>query len=120
MLKARKANRVVRIPDEKKDVYIKLGYTITDMDDNIVHEHVEPTQRLKDLEAENETLKVENETLKAENETLKVENETLKAENETLKVENAAMKEKKSQNETASEPAEEKAPAKKSTKAAAK
>lgn len=106
MLKARKANRVVRIPDEKKDVYIKLGYTITDMDDNIVHEHVEPTQRLKDLEAENEMLKVENETLKAEN--------------ETLKVENAAMKEKKSQNETASEPAEEKAPAKKSTKAAAK
>lgn len=106
MLKARKANRVVRIPDEKKDVYIKLGYTITDMDDNIVHEHVEPTQRLKDLEAENETLKVENETLKAEN--------------ETLKAENAAMKEKKSQNETASEPAEEKAPAKKSTKAAAK
>ena len=106
MLKARKANRVVRIPDEKKDVYIKLGYTITDMDDNIVHEHVEPTQRLKDLEAENETLKVENETLKAEN--------------ETLKVENAAMKEKKSQNETASEPAEEKAQAKKSTKAAAK
>lgn len=106
MLKARKANRVVRIPDEKKDVYIKLGYTITDMDDNIVHEHVEPTQRLKDLEAENEMLKVENETLKAEN--------------ETLKVENAAMKEKKSQNETASEPAEEKDPAKKSTKAAAK
>ena len=106
MLKARKANRVVRIPDEKKDVYIKLEYTITDMDDNIVHEHVEPTQRLKDLEAENETLKVENETLKAEN--------------ETLKVENAAMKEKKSQNETASEPAEEEAPAKKSTKAAAK
>lgn len=106
MLKARKANRVVRIPDEKKEVYIKLGYTITDMDDNIVHEHVEPTQRLKDLEVENETLKVKNETLKAEN--------------ETLKVENAAMKEKKSQNETASEPAEEKAPAKKSTKAAAK
>ena len=106
MLKARKANRVVRIPDEKKDVYIKLGYTITDMDDNIVHEHVEPTQRLKDLEVENETLKVENETLKAEN--------------ETLKVENAAMKEKKSQNETASEPVEEKASAKKSTKAAAK
>lgn len=106
MLKARKANRVVRIPDEKKEVYIKLGYTITDMDDNIVHEHVEPTQRLKDLEVENETLKVENETLKAEN--------------ETLKVENAAMKEKKSQNETASEPAEEKAPAKKSTKTAAK
>lgn len=106
MLKARKANRVVRIPDEKKDVYIKLGYTITDMDDNIVHEHVEPTQRLKDLEVENETLKVENETLKAEN--------------ETLKVENAAMKEKKSQNETASEPVEEKAPAEKSTKAAAK
>ncbi|CUP03614.1 hypothetical protein [Fusicatenibacter saccharivorans] len=92
MLKARKANRVVRIPDEKKDVYIKLGYTITDMDDNIVHEHVEPTQRLKDLEAENEALKAEN----------------------------AALKEKLSQNETASEPAEEKAPAKKSAKAAAK
>nr|UWG22781.1 MAG: hypothetical protein [Bacteriophage sp.] len=92
MLKARKANRVVRIPDEKKDVYIKLGYTITDMDDNIVHEHVEPTQRLKDLEAENEALKAEN----------------------------AALKEKLSQNETVSEAVEEKAPAEKSTKAAAK
>lgn len=92
MLKARKANRVVRIPDEKKDVYIKLGYTITDMDDNIVHEHVEPTQRLKDLEAENEALKAEN----------------------------AALKEKLSQNETVSEAVEEKAPAKESTKAAAK
>lgn len=92
MLKARKANRVVRIPDEKKDVYIKLGYTITDMDDNIVHEHVEPTQRLKDLEAENEALKAEN----------------------------AALKEKLSQNETVSEAVEEKAPAKKSTNAAAK
>lgn len=92
MLKARKANRVVRIPDEKKDVYIKLGYTITDMNDNIVHEHVEPTQRLKDLEAENEALKAEN----------------------------AALKEKLSQNETVSEAVEEKAPAKKSTKAAAK
>lgn len=85
MLKARKANRVIRIPDEKKEVYIKLGYTITDMDDTIVHEHVEPTQRLKDLEAENE-----------------------------------ALKEKLSQNETASEAVEEKAPAKKSTKSAAK
>ena len=92
MLKARKANRVIRIPDEKKDVYIKLGYTITDMDDNIVHEHVEPTQRLKDLEAENEALKAEN----------------------------VALKEKLSQNETASEPVEEKSSAKKSTKDAAK
>lgn len=31
MLKATKANRVLRIADEQKDNYLKMGYTITDM-----------------------------------------------------------------------------------------
>ena len=38
MLKARKANRVIRIPDEKKDAYAALGYKITDMNDKVVAE----------------------------------------------------------------------------------
>jgi|GEM_PF-1663174 len=57
MLKARKGNRVLRIPDEKKAAYIALGYTITDLEGNIIHEHVEPTEKLAELEKENEDLK---------------------------------------------------------------
>lgn len=52
MLKARKANRVIRIPDEKKDVYIALGYKITDMNDKVV---AEP----HNAEKEAETLKAQ-------------------------------------------------------------
>lgn len=52
MLKARKANRVIRIPDEKKDAYIALGYKITDMNDQVV---AEP----HNAEKEAETLKTQ-------------------------------------------------------------
>ena len=52
MLKARKANRVIRIPDEKKDAYIALGYKITDMNDKVV---AEP----HNAEKEAETLKAQ-------------------------------------------------------------
>ena len=52
MLKARKANRVLKIPDEKKKTYIALGYTITDMDGNMIHEHVEPSEKLEQAEKE--------------------------------------------------------------------
>ena len=48
MLKARKANRVIRIPDEKKDTYIALGYKITDMNDKVV---AEPHNAEKEAEA---------------------------------------------------------------------
>lgn len=59
MLKARKANRVLKIPDEKKKTYIALGYTITDMDGNMVYEHVEPTEKLEKAEKEIVDLKAE-------------------------------------------------------------
>lgn len=52
MLKARKANRVIRIPDEKKDAYAALGYKITDMNDKVV---AEP----HNAEKEAETLKAQ-------------------------------------------------------------
>lgn len=48
MLKARKANRVIRIPDEKKDAYAALGYKITDMNDKVV---AEPHNAEKEAEA---------------------------------------------------------------------
>ena len=50
MLKARKANRVIRIPDEKKDAYAALGYKITDMNDKVV-------AKIEATEAENAKLK---------------------------------------------------------------
>ena len=52
MLKARKANRVIRIPDEKKDAYAALGYKITYMNDKVV---AEP----HNAEKEAETLKTQ-------------------------------------------------------------
>ena len=59
MLKARKANRVLKIPDEKKKTYIALGYTITDMDGNMIHEHVEPSEKLEQAEKEIKDLKAQ-------------------------------------------------------------
>lgn len=72
MLKARKGNRVLRIPDEKKAAYIALGYTITDLEGNIIHEHVEPTEKLAELEKENEDLKAANKPATDESKTKKV------------------------------------------------
>lgn len=57
MLKASKANRVLRITDELKDTYLALGYTITDMDDNLIVEPVDQSKRAAALEAENKYLK---------------------------------------------------------------
>ena len=57
MLKARKGNRVVKIPDEKQKTYIALGYSITDMDGNMIHEHVEPSEKLEQAEKEIQDLK---------------------------------------------------------------
>ncbi len=71
MLKARKGNRVVRIPDEKKEAYIALGYSITDMDGNMIHEHLEPSEKLTEAEKEIADLKEKISELEKENATLK-------------------------------------------------
>ena len=75
MLKARKANRVLKIPDEKKKTYIALGYTITDMDGNMIHEHVEPSEKLEQAEKEIQDLKekLEEASKYAENADKKIE-----------------------------------------------
>lgn len=57
MLKAKKANRTIKIPEEKKSEYIALGYSITDMDGNMIHEHVDDSELLKKVQKENATLK---------------------------------------------------------------
>lgn len=38
MLKAMKGKRVIRIPTDKKDSYIALGYSITDMEGNVIYD----------------------------------------------------------------------------------
>lgn len=99
MMKAKKGNRVVRIPDEKIEEYKKLGYTITDMDGNMVYEHVDPAQKLKAAEEKAADLEKENRDLtdklagaaeyaeKADRkiDALKKENAELRAEVERLK-----------------------------------
>ncbi len=97
MLKARKANRVVKIPENKKDVYIALGYTITDMDGNVIHEHVETSQKLQEAEKEIADLKAQlvkaSETVEKfdkKNGELEKENAEYKKEIESLKAQLAS------------------------------
>ncbi len=78
MLVATKKNRVLNIPDEKADEYMKLGYSISTADGEMIYEHMNQEQKM-------EFIKVENEKLKAEVEKLKYENEKLKAEIEESK-----------------------------------
>ena len=95
MLKARKANRVIRIPDEKKDAYAALGYKITDMNDKVVaepHNAEKEAETLKtqvtDLEA-----KLKEAAEYAENADKKIE--AMEAENAKLKEPTAKTKETK-------------------------
>lgn len=85
MLKARKANRVIRIPDEKKDAYIALGYKITDMNDKVVaepHNAEKEAETLKTKVTDLET-KLKEAAEYAENANKKIE--AMEAENAKLK-----------------------------------
>ena len=85
MLKARKANRVIRIPDEKKDAYIALGYKITDMNDKVVAEPRNAEKEAETLKAQVTDLetKLKEATEYAENADKKIE--AMEAENAKLK-----------------------------------
>lgn len=85
MLKARKANRVIRIPDEKKDAYIALGYKITDMNDKVVAEPHNAEKEAETLKAQvtNLEAKLKEATEYAENADKKIE--AMEAENAKLK-----------------------------------
>ena len=52
MLKAKKGNRVVRIPDEKKKEYQVLGYTISDMSGKVLYEPTDPKKEIESLKAQ--------------------------------------------------------------------
>lgn len=50
MLKAKRANRVMRIPDEKAQEYQALGYEITTMDGKVLSKPDNPKEKVKELE----------------------------------------------------------------------
>lgn len=85
MLKARKANRVIRIPDEKKDAYAALGYKITDMNDKVVAEPHNAEKEAETLKAQVTDLetKLKEAAEYAENADKKIE--AMEAENAKLK-----------------------------------
>lgn len=91
MLIAEKANRVVRIVDEKKEEYIGMGYTIKDTDGNIIKAPNDPKERIAELEAE---LKKVTEQLESVSGARMELLETTRSENESLKAENADLKSK--------------------------
>ena len=87
MLKAKKGNRVVRIPDTRKNDYIAMGYTITTMEGKTVHEPVKATALQAEVEKLTGQLKEAKEkaTATAEQmEALQKENADLKAQVEKL------------------------------------
>ena len=45
MLKAMKGKRVIRISTDKKDSYIALGYSITDMEGNMIYDSAGKSQK---------------------------------------------------------------------------
>ena len=94
MLKARKANRVIRIPDEKKDAYIALGYKITDMNDKVVAEPHNAEKEAETLKAQVTDLetKLKEATEYAENADKKIEAENAKLKEQVTDLE-AKLKE---------------------------
>ena len=74
-VKSKKSKQSIEDPDEKKKTYIALGYTITDMDGNMIHEHVEPSEKLEQAEKEIQDLKekLEEASKYAENADKKIE-----------------------------------------------
>lgn len=57
MLRARKKNRVVRIPAERADEYKKLGYVITDENGKIIYQPEDKDATIAALRKENQLLK---------------------------------------------------------------
>ena len=57
VFKARKNNRVLRIPESRIKEYSELGYTIKDGEGNIIFEPENKAKKIADLEAENADLK---------------------------------------------------------------
>lgn len=57
MLKARKKNRVVRIPDTAAADYKSLGYTLTDENGKVVYEPEDKDATIASLRKENAVLK---------------------------------------------------------------
>ncbi len=99
MLKAKKGNRVVRIPDEKRKEYQLLGYKISDMSGNVLYEPTDPKKEVESLKAQLDVVKKEKieleEKLKeaetASGARMDLFNST-RDENEALKSENAGLK----------------------------
>lgn len=82
MLKAKKLNRVVRIPDEKIGEYKELGYSIYDVDGKAIYEPQDDKQRIAELEKENAELKKQIASISKPKRTKTQAAETVKAETE--------------------------------------
>lgn len=124
MLKAKKGNRVVRIPDEKKNDYKAMGYAITDMDGKVVYEPISEKAENAKLKAQVSDLegKLKEAAKYAESgdkriESLETENKALKAQAETLTADKASLEAKISDLESKLKEATKTAKTKAATKA---
>ena len=79
-VKVRLRNRVLQVPAEDKEKYLQQGYTVYDMDGNLIAEPPTDANRLKGANAEIASLTEKLKEAAAYAETRDKENEALKAE----------------------------------------
>lgn len=100
VLKATKGNRVVRIPKERMNDYIAMGYKITTRDGEVIHEPIKTADlqaKVKELTKQLEQARKDAVDAGEKIEALWKENEELKAENEKLKKASDAGKQAKTE-----------------------
>ena len=83
MITIRKSNTELNVPEDQKERYLKLGYSVFDKEGNLVEEA--PTNDVGALHAKILELMKENEKLKAENKKLSAAKKTATKKAETDK-----------------------------------
>ena len=94
MLKAAKKNRVLQIPDEKVEEYMKMGYTIRDLEGNTIWKPENEKEEAEQLRKENGELKAQLEEACEYAETKDKMIGALEEENTKLKTQIAGLKAK--------------------------
>jgi len=88
MLVVQQGNKQLKVPDEAKEVYLSMGYSVLDEEGRILE--AGQATSLAEIKAENSTLK--NKLAEYKDNTEKLDQfETIKAENEALKAQIAEL-----------------------------
>ena len=79
MVEVRKANKIIKIPEEQVEKYLLDGYKKIDKKGNYIKEETKESKENTELKAKVKELEEENKKLLSDNEVLSKENTELKA-----------------------------------------